>query len=202
MESAAIVESEADWTAMEAALTAQAKARGAGEIVFIADANDPVVAAMLRQRGLAPAYSEHRMQFGEAAFAPASVHGVSIRPATLDDLACVAALDADAFGQAVPVAEGDLHNTMMIEREGETLGKLRTDSADGRHGIYGVVVRSALRGQGIGAQAMTLALASLLQQGARDIYLEVETENTAAFHLYHKLGFRVQATFGYYSMPL
>lgn len=202
MESAAVTGSEADWDAMKDALLTHARGAGVERILFIVDPADAVVLSRVQSLGLAPQFSEYRMVFDAAAFQPAPVQGISIRRALTEDRGVITELDVQAFGSAVPMTDDDFSNTWIVMREQTPVGKLRMDVADGMHGIYGVVIDAQLRGQGIGAQAMTLALQNLLTSGSEHVYLEVESENPAAFHLYKKLGFKVQSEFQYYPYPL
>lgn len=59
--------------------------------------------------------------------------------------------------------------------------------------ITNIVVKSDLRGQGIGNRLMIELLARARSKGAVCATLEVRASNAAAIHLYQKLGF-VQAT--------
>ena len=202
MESAAVTGSAADWDAMKDALFTHAREMGAERVLFIVDPADALVLGRIKSLVSTPLFSEYRMVFDAAAFRPVPIHGISIRPSVAEDRSIITELDVQAFGCAVPMSDNDFHNTWIVTREERPVGKLRMDVADGLHGIYGVVIDAQLRGQGIGAQAMTLALQDLLKSGAGHIYLEVASENPAAFHLYKKLGFKVQSEFQYYPYPL
>lgn len=205
VESAALVAGAAAWEAMLPALLAHARERGADRLLLIADPGDADVVARLQSRGLSPAFTEYRMALDPALFAPVALPGLALRPATGADREAVIALDRAAFGGALPAYEGagaDLANTQIILLEGAAVGKLRVDTAGGTHGIYGVVVVEGLRGRGIGGAALSAALIELLAEGGGDIYLEVDSENPAACHLYQKLGFRVASSFDYYPMAL
>lgn len=203
IESAALVEDLTDWEEMVTVLKDCAKEKNTQSILFICDPKDILLKEKLESLGLAPAFTEYRMAFDRESFVPAEVNGISLRQATGADAGYIKGLDRGAFGDGEgDVPPRDIACTKIILRKGEPAGKLRLNEADGMHGIYGVVVDSCLRGQGIGYQAITLLLRELMACGASNIYLEVDSQNLAAFHLYQKLGFRVRSAFGYYSYSL
>lgn len=199
MESAALVQDLADWDGMAAVLRDCAKEKKMESILFICDPKDTLVREKLESMELSVSFSEYRMLFERTCFTPAQISGFSLRPAMREDAQLIRRLDQGAFGDGEgDVPPGDIARTRMILLQGEPVGKLRTSEGDGMHGIYGVVVNDALRGQGIGYQALTLLLQELTEKGASGIYLEVDSQNPGAFHLYKKLGFRVKTKFGYY----
>ena len=139
------------------------------------------------------------MVLDEKSFLPVPITEIGLRKAEADDTGFIISLDEEAFGHSTGhLTSLDIANTRIILREGNPVGKLRADTADGICGIYGVVVEANSRGRGIGAQALTIVLNELIHAGAANIYLEVDSENPAAFHLYEKLGFRVKSEFRYY----
>ena len=203
IESAAIIENTDDWDSMTEVLIAHAKELGAEQILFICDPNDTAVSRKLKSLGLRPSFSEYRMEFDAAAFSPAAISNVSIQKAIPSDTAYIKMLDEEVFGRSIDrISPQDLNNTIIIMQDHRPAGKLRAVEADGVYGIYGVIIDSKLRGQGIGAQALTLLLEKLRSLDAKSIYLEVDSGNPSAFHLYKKLGFRVTSEFCYYSCKL
>ncbi len=202
VEAAAIAGSAAAWDAMAAVLFARAREQAASRVLFICDPRDEVMVQVLHAKGLAPAFSEYRMEWNAACFAPVPAGDVSLRPATRADEVYLLALDGDAFGGEGPMAPGDLKNTQIILHSGQPAGKVRVEAAEGVCGIYGLVVEEHLRGRGIGGRAMSLVLGGLSDSSAQTVYLEVDSENPAAFHLYQKLGFKTVSTFCYYPYPL
>lgn len=203
IESAAIVDSTTDWDKMVAVLVAHANEKMAERILFICDPNDVPMTQKLESAGLTPLFSEYRMTFDAASFSPAVIHDISIKRAMQADRTYVRGLDEEAFGKSVDhTSPHNLNNTYIILQNSQPVGKLRVEEFDDVHGIYGVVVERRLRGKGIGAQALTLLLNELMILGIRNIYLEVDSENPSAFHLYKKLGFKVLSEFRYYPYKL
>ncbi|MDL2215889.1 GNAT family N-acetyltransferase [Ruminococcaceae bacterium OttesenSCG-928-N02] len=211
LESAAIATSEQDWQTMLPVIRTHAKAAGAERVLFICDAQDQTVEPAVQALCGAPLNSEYRMVFsGEVS--PLENINIHLRPATTADLSTIRALDAAAFG-AQPTEETtaqnhiadeqeqqDLLNTRIIERAGQTVGKLRIEHAQSMCGIYGLVVTPTLRGEGIGTQALQLILHEFASR--ENVYLEVDTANHAALHVYKKCGFGILAQFDYYPLSL
>lgn len=202
IESAAIVNNTTDWDKMAAVLISYAKEKMAKRILFICDPSDVIVTQKLESAGLVPLFSEYRMAFDAASFSPAAIHDISVRRATQTDYSYIRELDEKAFGKDNHTSQCDVCNTQIILQNNLPVGKLRIEESDGNHGIYGVVVERRLRGKGIGAQALTLLLNELMTLDVPSIYLEVDSENPAAFHLYKKLGFKVMSEFHYYPYKL
>lgn len=203
VESAAIAATEEDWNSMLEALVPFAREKSAKEILFIASPNDELVTSLLTLRGLAVSFSEYRLEFDLRAFSPARIQGVKTRRACEGDTEYILSLDREAFGgPTARITPQDIANTRIILKDGTAAGKLRVDEADGVYGIYGVVVEEKLRNQGIGGQALSVVLKELIDSGASHIYLEVDSENPAAYHLYKKIGFRVVSEFCYYPEKL
>lgn len=184
-------------------LLAHGESKGIEKILFICDPNDELVMERLASKGLTPAFAEYRMVF-EAQRCPwMETQDISLVRATLDDHDYIESLDAESFGHSPDsIRPAEILATQIIMYYDEPVGKLRIDATDGSCGIYGVVVEQRLRGQGIGGRALKLALDELMNNGVQHIYLEVDSKNPGAFHLYKKLGFGVEAEFQYYPYEL
>lgn len=203
IESAAIIDNIADWDNMADALITQARELKAERILFICDPHDTGVSQKLKSWGLRSSFSEYRMELDTAAYSPAVIDDISIKKAIPSDATYIKMLDEEVFGRSIDrISPQDLNNTIIIIRNHQPVGKLRAVESDGIYGIYGVIVDSRLRGKGIGAQALTLLLDKLQALDAKTIYLEVDSSNPAAFHLYQKLGFKVTSEFRYYPYKL
>lgn len=202
IESAAIANNADDWAKMNAVLSRHARQTGKKRILYICDPKDTLVRQILDGLGLVAAFAEYRMELCPADFSPAPADGIALRQAMETDLEAIKKLDEEAFGAVGPVSAADIDNTQIILYNNKPAGKLRAQLAEGVEGIYGVVIEQALRGRGIGAGALTLFINGVMAEGRQRIYLEVDSQNPAAFHLYKKLGFQVVSEFGYYAFHL
>lgn len=104
----------------------------------------------------------------------------------------------DAAGEATitHVAQGEpLAPAYMLEHNGTTAGffiltlgySVENGGTDGF--IDDIFLLPELRGQGLGRQAVALAIEAAKEVGIRALLLEVEAHNERAYSLYRKMGF-------------
>src|SRR5579884_812793 len=96
----------------------------------------------------------------------------------------------------------DLDASRIAYREGEAVGlaNLAVRGEDGWVGGVGVVV--AARRTGVGEALMQAVHAEARARGVRRVWLEVIVDNTGAFALYEKLGYRTVRDVEVWSLPL
>jgi GNAT superfamily N-acetyltransferase len=96
----------------------------------------------------------------------------------------------------------DLDASRVAFRDGEPvgLGNLGVRHEDGWIGGVGVV--TAARRSGIGEALMRALHEQAMERGIRRVWLEVIVENTGAFALYQKLGYRTVRDVEVWSLPL
>jgi ribosomal protein S18 acetylase RimI-like enzyme len=82
-------------------------------------------------------------------------------------------------------------------RDGETVALGRGALEHGWIGFYEIVTDERYRQQGLGRQLMLNILKWGKDNGARNAYLQVMTENTPAVRLYSSLGFTMQYEYWY-----
>lgn len=136
----------------------------------------------------------------------------SHRPLAPHDLDVASALHADAFASlgergwtrqeiaellAAPGVAG-----VLVQSDEETIGlalcRIAADEAE----LLTIAVRADHRRQGAGAALLRLVLALVRERGARNLFLEVGSDNPAALHLYRQAGFQaVGRRRAYYSRP-
>jgi ribosomal protein S18 acetylase RimI-like enzyme len=92
--------------------------------------------------------------------------------------------------------------TLVVVRGDETIGTIALTRDHGRGAIYGFVVASSWRGQGIGRDVLRRVSRELFEAGARYVDLEVEVDNDDAMGLYTSVGFEPIATDDYYELVL
>ena len=129
----------------------------------------------------------------------------AVRPAVLQDLDTLAAIDALCFppGIAYPREEIEflLVNpailTLVAERSGVILGfaaleRRRRSRRNARYGeLVTIEVLPEFRGQSIGVALYRTLETRLVGWGGSSIHLHVSVENADAFAFYRRLGFRV-----------
>jgi ribosomal protein S18 acetylase RimI-like enzyme len=90
-----------------------------------------------------------------------------------------------------------LAGNLVIEYDGERVGKLRWHVEEKESWIYGFAVTPKLQGNGIGRSALIQAVQNEAEKG-QEIFLEVVPENEHALKLYQSSGFKPFATQDYY----
>ena len=79
---------------------------------------------------------------------------------------------------------------LYIGKVGEqVVGQVRIEMRPKTGDIYGLEVVPELRGQGYGRALLNWAIATLIDLGAPQVYLQVDTINANALHLYQSTGF-------------
>ena len=91
-------------------------------------------------------------------------------------------LASDARGQ---------RKTLVAEQEAQPVGFVVAKVVAGDWEIENIVVRANSQRQGIGEQLLSRLIQEARRNGARQILLEVRSQNTAAKNLYNKCGFFV-----------
>lgn len=81
--------------------------------------------------------------------------------------------------------------TLVAEQEARAVGFVVAKVVAGDWEIENIVVRANSQHQGIGEQLLSRLIQEARRNGARQILLEVRSQNTAARNLYTKCGFSV-----------
>ncbi|WP_068785452.1 GNAT family N-acetyltransferase [Paenibacillus phocaensis] len=155
-------------------------------------------------------FSEYQMRYaGEtdsASTPPPHLVPVTLRQANEMDRPLLTRLDQEGFGLTAEetqdyfetLNEEIINQTELILHEGEAVGKIRVSRLDGEAWIYGFVVSTSHRGQGIGGSALRQVIDREKKEGS-DIWLEVALSNPQARKLYEQAGFRICRSQDYYA---
>lgn len=207
-EAAPIVDREDVFLAMHQCLLQHVKEKGKKNLLYIVDRNFHFLGSCLRNMKIEIAFSENRMNLDPIKFKPIETVSLIINDAIEKDKKAVFELDKDAFDLSGGtedehmIEQVDISLTKMASFGSEKIGKVKVFESNGIVGIYGFVIFPYLRGKGYGKAFLSKIISDLLKNGAKKIYLEVETENTVAVNLYHSVGFDTQSTFDYYVMGI
>ncbi|GKV69248.1 acetyltransferase [Sporosarcina sp. NCCP-2716] len=152
-------------------------------------------------------FSEFHMQWKEQALEEG--YDITMRLSEPRDKPFEVALDAEAFSLTLADAEDYYDQRLtrederryIIETNGRPAGKIRVARADSKSYLSGFAISSALRGQGIGGQALRWAVQQEAPTG-NAICLDVETRNANALKLYERIGFIRKQQQDYYELPL
>ncbi|WP_394820807.1 GNAT family N-acetyltransferase [Pendulispora albinea] len=148
---------------------------------------------------------------GTEAFAPP---GFRLRPATARDDAAWIALHAEAYGARedfTKLTPEHLHSERgcpgfdlrVAERDGDVVGYCHAMHLEGREAlIQSLVVRSDVRGRGLGAALLSSSLRALASSSFDTASLNVVSTEHAAISVYERLGFETYDQMLTFQQPL
>jgi len=134
-----------------------------------------------------------------------------IRPATVDDVLDVAAIERDSFGDPWPERSfGELAASraaiFLIATLAETkaiAGYVIALTVADQAEILNLAVAQSARRQGLGGELLDAGISAVAARGAREVFLEVRESNKAALGLYGSRGFAALARRSrYYRNPV
>lgn len=115
-------------------------------------------------------------------------------------------LDVEGFGESHETASKyyeelsliDKSQYFVIKKDHQSVGKIRiSPDSENEIWLYGFVIASAMRGQGIGRAVLQHIVDREAKLGI-DVWLEVALTNAHARYLYESVGFQVQHEQSYY----
>lgn len=166
-------------------------------------------AAFLQTLSLQFNHAEYQMKWdGNSVASPeaSSATGtVILRPAREDEAPILVELDCGGFDMKTEDAaelydlqkQENLQEHIMIEMDGQPVGKMRLWTEDNETWIYGFTINKKLRGLGIGRSAL-LQTIERERKNYNGINLEVALDNPNALKLYESCGFVIQNKQDYY----
>lgn len=162
--------------------------------------------ALALGRGAVLEHSEHALVLLDAPTDGPTDARIALRTAMPADTSELSRLLTAAFGASSSDLIGGLAEnsarTLVVEREGLTVGTVRVTLDQDTAGVYGFAVDPAWQGRGIGREVLRRVCRQLRDEGVQRIGLEVAVENDHALGLYTSLGFTRVTTEDYYALPL
>lgn len=177
-----------------------AKSKAIREIFFIVDEKDTFTSSLVKNITGPHRFSEIRMNLDISSFRPRKTIHTTITDAGKNDTDAIAALDSEAFGNALDA--DDLTGIKAAHIGNELIGKIKVYENADSAGIYGFVVDPLHRGKGYGREILNHTVNDLLSKGIKEIFLEVNSDNFSAFSLYESECFYVKAKFDYYKLSM
>ena len=194
--------------ALVAAAREECRQNKTKSLILLFDHRSVAASAFANAIGAQHDFSEHSMRLEHPNNLPQIEQRLDFRKATEDDAPAIGAILARDFnGDAEQVRQSVAHNMQssvyqyyiaMLDRE--PIGTLNVQNLGGDAYIYGFVVRPERRGRGYGKEILARAIADIVAERPQPVFLEVETENDAAFGLYRAFGFEVTTTYDYYRL--
>ncbi len=166
--------------------------------------------AFIESTGSAYQFSEYRMKLEDHPPKQVVDHAVTLQQAGFEDRRVLASIAAECFGdseqaqlerytQDLPKAT---HRFYIGALDNRPIGSIGIFAVDARAYIVAFGVLPEHRRRGYGRQMLTRIVQMLLEEGAREILIEVVTSNRNALTLYRTCGFREQTEYGYYRLRL
>ncbi|MGO1058213.1 GNAT family N-acetyltransferase [Planococcus sp. FY231025] len=192
------------FTRLFADAMAAVKQTGYKTILLNAPASSVAAKAFLKEQGAPYKFSEHQMQWQPQPLDAST--GFTLRKATTADLEMRVRLDVEAFklpAEDAQASESRIDkdedtDMLMIDVDGETIGKIRLARDAGQTWIYGFSILPEHQGKGIGRKVLKHVVKTESEKG-HSVHLEVETKNAHALRLYEEVGFKVMHAQDYHS---
>lgn len=177
------------------------------EILLNAPGNSTTAKAYLSTISCHFSCSEYQMKYDPTGDTlPSHQVKVYLRPSVESDRQILIQLDVEGFGETPEDAAAQYYENSrqdknsrydMIIKDEKPVGKIRVTRDQGESWIYGFVVSSAVRGQGIGSDTLRQVIDRERNEGF-DVWLEVALSNPNAQKLYESAGFQIQQVQDYY----
>lgn len=149
--------------------------------------------------------SEYRMKQNNPVYnSLQAASEITLKTADVSDLPEICRQNAAYFNtteesEALIIDESMLNNGMyMINRNGETIGKINVEYGDDNAFIFGFGIKSEYRGKGYGKAAFAELLKIIKDKNINDVQLDVATKNKNALNLYKSFGFEEMSVMDYY----
>ncbi|WP_410768493.1 GNAT family N-acetyltransferase [Fontibacillus sp. BL9] len=150
--------------------------------------------------------SEYQMKYDKHSDSMNPVRSdIQFRGAGPEDVPFLAGMDLDGFGIDAEESKeyyqttdpGQISEYEILLLNGTPVGKVRVSRDNNEAWIYGFVVSSSYRGQGIGAAVLRQIVERETAAG-HEVWLEVALDNPNAMKLYEATGFQVIRAQDYY----
>ncbi|MFP4977919.1 GNAT family N-acetyltransferase [Paenibacillus sp. CN-4] len=182
---------------------------GHREVLLNTPANSASGQALLQRMNCEFQHSEYQMKWNGQQLPGADADTipsgrVNLRPALPEEAGVMVRMDAEGFGME-PEEASEMYDRLirkqdeyiMIELNGDPVGKLRLWTDEGDTWIYGFTVMPEGRGKGIGRSALLQTIDRERRLG-NGVCLEVALDNPQALKLYQSCGFETTGQQDYF----
>lgn len=191
------------------------KRRNSSNMFLLSDRISKEGQEFIKNLGATYNHTEYEMYFRKEGPSESSkgTSNLTFRKAKNEEAHELAKQDAIYFGEEVP-EENDKEKmilpeeeekkgirTYLAEKDNEIIGKVRLELTD-KGGIYGLGVLPKHRRKGYAREMLKFAVNTLIEDGAKEVMLQVDSENPNALNLYKSCGFVETSVMDYYEMKL
>jgi|GEM_PF-2398003 len=191
------------------ASAAEARRRGAPELLGVGYRNSAAGTVAAAALGLPSVFSEYRMEASVDAMPMLPTGQVTLETVTAADAAALAQMITATFGREKFSAEtlaarlGQPNARYFFGTvDGTRIGQIGTVETEMEVYIRGVGILPASRRRGYGRGLLAALMAKLQDEGHTQFVLDVATENPSALQIYEACGFRETTIYNYYAVNL
>ena len=191
------------------ASAAEARRRGATELLGVGYRNSAAGTAAAAALGLPSVFSEYRMEASADAMPMLPTGQMTLETVTAADAAALAQMITATFGRekfsaetlAARLGQPNVRYWFAV-LDGRRIGQIGTVETGAEVYVRGVGILPGFRRQGHGRGLLMALMARLLNEGQTKFALDVETENPAALQIYETCGFQAKVIYDYYTVYL
>lgn len=155
-------------------------------------------------------HTEYFMRLDKTRYACLNAYRLSLLKAEQKDLEKAIAANMRVFDDSYEESKSLIKNCFESETREQYLAVLCEEiigvgsaNLEGEDvSVFGFGLVPEYRGKGFGKELIHLMVDSLWQRGRTEITIEVDSENTNAFELYKKIGFRIEVAYEYFRIKI
>ena len=181
---------------------------GIKEILFVCEPASLSGQAVLKKLNARYDFTEYSMKYIEPPLTPvakSSTREILIE-ANAENIEEIVVLREKVFGDCHDDALAIVGNTFGSDKRkqyvfslsGQNVGIVSVFVEDTEASIHGFGIIPKYRGKGLGKEMLLQITKNLISEGYKDIIIEVDSKNQAAFELYKKCGFKVAISYDYF----
>jgi ribosomal protein S18 acetylase RimI-like enzyme len=188
--------------------TAEIKRCGVKDILFVCEPSTLSGREVLKKLNARYDFTEYSMKYFETPLSPtvkSSVQGIMIKASTenIDEIVELRQkIFADCFDDAMAIAGNtfgsDKRDQYIFSLSDQHVGIVSVFVEEAEASIHGFGIIPEYQGKGLGKEMLLQITKNLISEGYKDIIIEVDSKNQAAFELYKKCGFKVTVSYDYY----
>jgi ribosomal protein S18 acetylase RimI-like enzyme len=186
---------------------ANCKAR---ELLLVSYPASQAGTAAVERLGVTYRFSEYRMEAEATTIPPLPTGRLALEKVDAANVVALSRLLSLSFAGSrwnepealLKELEGGNKRYFLAMLENEAIGQIGVIAEKGRVYIRAVGIVPDRRGQGYGRQLLATTVQKMLNEGATQFELDVETKNRQALSLYESCGFRETMVYDYHGAPL
>ena len=176
------------------------------EILFVIESQSVTGKEIISHLAADYDFTEYCMRLDAEKYVPLVENRLKYLKPSEKDLAILIDLSMKIFEDSYEDSRGMIMNIFQSATRDQYLGILNDEiigmgssSRDGDEvSIFGFGINPRFRNMGYGFELLHLVVNQLRLSGIREIVIEVDSNNSYAFKLYKKFGFKIETAFDYY----